>query len=758
MADDTLAHGEPVPLDPGGSGGRRAVGPYRLLRRLGEGGMGEVWLAEQTEPIRRTVAVKLIKAGMDTRRVVARFEAERQALAMMEHPAIARVLDGGSTAEGRPYFVMELVEGEPLLAYCDAHRLSTRKRLELFVAVCDGVRHAHQKAVIHRDLKPSNVLVATVDGRPQPRIIDFGIAKAVRQRLGENALETEVGVLVGTPEYMSPEQADPAGADVDTRADVYSLGVMLYELLTGSLPFASPGLRGATPPELRRRLLAADARAPSACLLASEGRGSAAAASRGTTPEALVREVRGDLDAIVLKAMEKERERRYASVADLADDVGRVLRDVPVRARPASAGYRLRKYVRRHRSAVALGVAVALALPAFTIALAVQVRKVSRERDRANREAEAATRIAGFLSGIFKVSDPSEARGNTLTAREALDRAAREIETGLVRDPELQARLMGTMGTIYGDLGLPAASRPLLQRALETRTRLLGPDAPETIDSRIAWGTLLSSEGSFRDAEAFDRETVARSLRALGPGHRLTLAAQDQLATAILFQGRYPEAESMLREVVEVGQRVYGPDAPEIMPYRLDLADTLSKQHRVGEAAAIRASILETYRRIHGPDHPRTMAAVANLANDLYEQGDLARAADLQLQVLDSSRRVYGPKHPNTLELMVNLANTRAAQKDYAEAERINREALAIELEARGPAGRTAGIVRYNLLCEAALQHHREDALRYLREAVQYGMPEEIVRNIDQDPDLESLRGDRTYGELVAQLKARPAP
>ncbi len=719
MADETLAHGEPLPGDPGAGATGRRVGPYLLLRRLGEGGMGEVWLAEQTEPIRRMVAVKLIKAGMDTRRVVARFEAERQALALMEHPAIARVLDGGSTPEGRPYFVMEVVEGEPLLQYCDGHRLGTRQRLELFVEICEGVQHAHQKAIIHRDLKPGNVLVVTVDGRPRPRIIDFGIAKAIGRRLGENGPETEFGAPLGTPGYMSPEQADPAGVDVDTRADLYSLGVVLYELLTGTLPSATPNVPSA-------RL-----RSPS-----------------------LPRAVRGDLDAIVMKAIERDRDHRYPSVADLAADVGRALRNEPVQARRAGALYRARKYVRRHRAGVAVGAALALALPAFTIALGFQVRRVSLERDRANREAAASARIAAFLSGIFKVSDPGEARGNSITAREVLDRASAEIGTGLGEDRELQARLQGTMGSIYADLGLHAAARPLLEQALATRQRLLGPDARDTIDSRLAWSDLLYREGRFREAEAFDRETVERARRSLGPSHPRTLAAMDSRAMNVMFEGRYPEAEAMFREVLELAERAHGPEAPVTLESGLDLAVVLSKQGRFAESAALRSGVLEAYKLKYGPDHPKTMAAQNHLAGDLYIQEKFAEAEALHVQSLEAMRRVYGPEHPLTLEVMMNLANARAGQKRYAEAEKLNLEVLAIERRARGPGGRVVGIALYNLVCEAALQHHRDDAIRYLSEGAEVGLPEEIVRNIERDSDLESIRGDPAFEALVARMKA----
>ena len=397
---------------------------YRLLQPIGSGGMGEVWLAEQKQPVRRRVALKLIKAGMDTREVVARFESERQALALMDHPAIAKVFDAGSTEQGAPYFAMEYVDGIPITAYCDTHRLSTRERLELFMHVCEGVQHAHQKAIIHRDLKPTNILVGEVDGRPVPRIIDFGLAKATAQGLTAETLFTRAGAIVGTPGYMSPEQADSSGVDVDTRTDVYSLGVVLYELLVGALPL---DFRKVAFGEIVKRLREDEAPRPSAKLREQSG---ATAKNRGSEIPALARQLRGDLDAIALKALEKERSRRYATPAELAADIGRYLRHEPVLAHAPGAAYRASKYVRRHWVAVAVAGGLLVVLISFGIAQTLQLRQTTRERDRATRERDRADRIAAFMTGMFKVSDPSVARGNSITAREILDKASKEIDTG----------------------------------------------------------------------------------------------------------------------------------------------------------------------------------------------------------------------------------------------------------------------------------------------------------------------------------------
>ena len=449
-----------------------SFGPYRLIQKLGEGGMGEVWLAEQSKPVRRRVALKLIKVGMDTREVVARFDSERQALALMDHPAIAKVFDAGSTPEGRPYFVMEYVAGIPITAYCDKHKLTTRQRMELFIQVCDGVQHAHQKAIIHRDLKPSNILISEVDGKPMPKIIDFGLAKATSQRLTDGSMYTRVGTLLGTLEYMSPEQADSAGEDIDTRTDVYSLGVVLYQLLVGALPL---DLKKLAYDEMLRRLRDTDVPKPSSRILAQGGDSAIAAKNRGTDAPSLTRQLRGDPDAVVLKALEKDRKRRYASPSELAADLGRYLRNEPVSAHTPSAAYRTRKYIRRHRLGVAVATGLLAILPAFAVVQRVQLQRTRLERDRANRERDRATRITDFMTGMFQVSDPNEQRGNSVTAREILDKASNDIRTGMTKDPDAQAQMMQVMGDVYNSLGLFSRARDLDQQSLDIRRRLLGP-------------------------------------------------------------------------------------------------------------------------------------------------------------------------------------------------------------------------------------------------------------------------------------------
>ena len=378
-----------------------------------------MWLAEQSAPVKRQVALKIIKAGRYDNSALVRFDLERQALAMMDHPAIAKVFDAGSTAEGRPYFAMEYVPGLPITQYCDEKRLSPGERLVILTKVCEGVQHAHQKAIIHRDLKPTNILVVEVDGRPVPRIIDFGLAKAISQQSQGGTLVTRAGGLVGTPGYMSPEQMDPMVADVDTRTDVYSLGVVLYELLTGVLALDAEQWESKPFHEVLRQVHEEEPTSPSSRLSTGPA---AIAEKRSMDPRQLASMLRGDLDWITLKALERDRARRYGTPAELAADLGRYLRNEPVIARPASLAYRTKKYIQRHKFGVAAATALALLLIAFGVMQAIQLRRITRERDRADR-------VTQFMTGMFKVSNPSEARGNAVTAREILDKSSKDIDT-----------------------------------------------------------------------------------------------------------------------------------------------------------------------------------------------------------------------------------------------------------------------------------------------------------------------------------------
>jgi serine/threonine protein kinase/Tfp pilus assembly protein PilF len=406
------------------------IGSYKLIEQIGEGGMGRVWMAQQIEPVKRLVAVKLIKAGMDSRQVIARFEAERQALALMDHPNIARVLDGGTTAGGRPYFVMDLVKGMPITRYCDEHHLTPRQRLELLIPVCQAVQHAHQKGIIHRDLKPSNVLVALFDGKPVPKVIDFGVAKAAGLQLTEKTLVTGFGAIVGTLEYMSPEQAEVNQLDVDTRSDIYSLGVLLYELLTGSLPFSRNELTQGGMLEMLRVIREQEPTKPSTKLSTAAGLATLAA-NRGTEPAKLTKLVRGELDWIVMKALEKDRNRRYQTANGFAMDVGRYLADEPVQACPPSAGYRLRKFARRHKRELAMAALVLFFLVLLGGGGGWVVRdRSAREAEAVRRQQERQAKVAAEVESIFGGVDRLENEQKWPQALEAARRAEAAVAVG----------------------------------------------------------------------------------------------------------------------------------------------------------------------------------------------------------------------------------------------------------------------------------------------------------------------------------------
>jgi serine/threonine protein kinase/pterin-4a-carbinolamine dehydratase len=769
-----------------------SIGPYGLVRKLGEGGMGQVWLAEQSAPVKRQVALKIIKAGQYDGSALLRFNLERQTLAIMDHPSIAKVFDAGSTPAGQPYFVMEYVSGLPITSYCDQKHLPARERLALLIKVCEGVQHAHQKAIIHRDLKPSNILVVEVDGKPVPRIIDFGIAKAISQKSEDETLVTRAGGMVGTPGYMSPEQADPSVLDVDTRTDVYSLGVVLYELLAGVLPFDVKHWKTKPFHEVLRQLHEDDPPSPST-RISGDPASITVAANRNADPRRLASMLRGDLDWITLKALEKDRTRRYGTPSELSADIGRYLRNEPVTARPASPAYRAKKYAQRHKFGVAAVSVVLLLLIAFGVMQAVELRRITRERDRANRERDRATRVTDFMTGMFNVSDPSNARGKTVTAREILDKSSAKIDTSLSQDPELKAQMMDVMGVVYQSLGLYSSALPLLERSAEIRRRVLGPESPETLATMHHLATTLVADGRYPEAEKLFRETLDIQRRVLGPENAFTLLSMNNLAYALYQQGRYAEAEKLDRETLDIRRRVSGPEHPDTLLAMAGLADALDRQGHYAEAEKLDRETLDIRRRVSGPDHPHTLEVMnnlamlldteghypdaekldretlaielrvlgpehpttlltsANLANVLADEKRSGEAEKLLRETLDIQRRVLGPEHSDTLQSATNLATILDDERRYAEAEKLQRETLEIQRRVLGPEHPATISSIYNLACDVAGEGKRDEALSLLSEVVAHGGG----REMQTDSDLKSLHGDPRFDALVAKVKAQ---
>ena len=659
------------------------IGRYHLLQKIGEGGMGEVWLAEQKEPVRRRVALKLVKAGMNSREVIARFESERQALALMDHPAIAKVLDAGSTPQGAPYFVMEYVAGVPITTYCDSHRLNTRDRLELFMRVCEGVQHAHQKAIIHRDLKPSNILVTEVDCRPAPKIIDFGVAKALTQKLTADTMFTRVGALVGTPEYMSPEQALSSGEDIDTRTDVYSLGIILYELLAGVPPIE---LRKIAFDEFLRRLREEDPQKPSTKIRTQdEATSTDIARKRQTEPPALSKQMRGDLDSIALKALEKDRARRYGSPSDFAADIGRYLQNEPVLAVAPSVAYRAGKFARRYRGALVTACAFALVL---IIAAVISIR----QSIRASQEAASAQAVNDFLqndvlaqASAATQSGPSAKPDPDLKVRTAVDRAAVRIAGKFDRQPEVEASIRDTMGQTYMDLGLYPEARKQLERALDLYRRLLGTENPKTLKTMSRLGRTAWLQGKYAEAETLLGQALEIERRVLGPEHPDTLKSLNNLAAVYEWEGKYAQAETLAIQTLAISRRVLGPEHPDTLKSLNNLAIAYYSEGKYAQAEALFSQTLEIKRRVLGPEHPDTLKSMNNLANAYGAQGKYPQAEALDSQALEIQRRVLGPEHPDTLESMSNLAGEYYCQGKYAQAEALFGQALEIQRRVLGP-------------------------------------------------------------------------
>jgi serine/threonine protein kinase/Tfp pilus assembly protein PilF len=675
------------------------IGRYKLLQQIGEGGCGVVFVAEQEEPIRRRVALKVVKPGMDTKSVIARFEAERQALALMDHPNIAHVFDAGATQSGRPYFVMELVRGVKITEYCDQKSLSIHQRLDLFIKVCEAVQHAHQKGIIHRDIKPSNVLVSTdADGSPLPKVIDFGIAKATTSlRLTEKTLFTAFEMLIGTPAYMSPEQALLTSVDVDTRTDIYSLGVLLYELLTGTTPFDSKELAKVGLDEIRRIITSQEPVRPSTRLKTRlAGDPKAMFDPQRADPSKLVNDFSSDLDWIVMKALEKDRARRYATARELALDVQRNLTGEAVSARPPNRIYKFRKIVLRNKLLFAgISVVAALFIASFILISASLTKERQARRDalnalgRAEREERTALRegvksklVTAFLKEMLESVDPSIARGQDATMLHSiLDLTAERIGNELRNEPEVEVDLRSLLGRVYMAIGDFNRAEEMYSTALAINRKLHGPDSPETAGSLHNMGLVFVSRGKWSGAAAYLEEALAVRRRHLGSTSAEVADSLGSLAEFYTQQGRIDEAEKLCREGLAIRTARFGDNGLKVAESLRNLGIILGGRGLWQEAEATERTVLEICRKHYKPDDPRIALALTDVAWATGGTGNLIEAESLERAALDMRRRILAPKHPDIAKSLYLVGDRLRQRYKFSEAYPYLNEALAMQRE-----------------------------------------------------------------------------
>ncbi|MEM7583603.1 MAG: serine/threonine-protein kinase [Acidobacteriota bacterium] len=647
------------------------IGPYRVLKPLGDGGLATVYLAERSEP-HMQVAIKVVKRGMDTAEILRRLRLESRILARLDHPNIARLIDGGSTEDGRPYVVMEAIEGEPIDRHCDRRRLDLRQRLELFRKVCSAVHAAHRSLIIHRDLKPTNILV-TEDG--EPKLLDFGIAKLLGPApVDHTEIHTVTGMRWMTPEFASPEQV--RGEPLTTAADVYALGVLLYELLCGLRPFR---FEARSQREVERLVCDSEPAAPSARLLetaAEEPSLAKIAEARRESPERLRKRLTGDLDTIAGVAMHKEAERRYPSVQALEDDIRRYLESRPLTARPDSTAYRLRKFVRRNRTPVSAAVLVVLSLLVGLGSTYRALQIADEQRRRAEQHLEELEEVVSFNVGMFELADPGEARGNSVTVREVLDRAAERIPRELGDRPAVAARLMSTLGLVHQALGLYGPAGQLLEQALALRREAFGEDSLEVLRGVHQLAGARRDQRQLDEALELARLALEQSRELFGEAHRETAAALHGLAAVHFARGEWQEAEDHYREALEIRRRALGDAHAATAESANDLAEVLFYRERFPAAEELFLEALEIRRGSLGDDHPAVAETLNNLAAIALTRNDLPKAERLGIEVLELRRKLYGGPHRDLVKSVHNIGVAIGKQGRLEEAEDYFRQAL----------------------------------------------------------------------------------